>query len=223
MPVDADVRATLPLALALMLPVALAQAQVPPHTDDASRLPESNAMPDDDASRVAVDGESATLDAGFDYDAAKQTIAVRYRLRNTGQAPIAVFDRGNRQSVLAKRQVLGEIAPPRFEETDGDTTLSHVATALPKPAPTVPPVPLAIQVAAGAEASGAFRFTLGSKAPKRLRWCLGIAPFDAGDFSEPAQAAGVEVWRASFAVVDRQQILCTPWFDLARGEFEKAR
>lgn len=168
-----------------------------------------------------VEVEGVTLDATFAYRASARALHVRYRVRNTGETAIAIFDRGDMHAVLTGRQQAGAIPAPVFEEqAGGDVTLSHIALALAKPSPYSPPVPLAIKLAAGAESSGEFEFGVPTQdAPKRLRWCLGIAPFAAAQFTSPERVNGVEIWRASFAVVDSQEILCTPWFDVDRGAF----
>ena len=208
-------------AFAAVLAISLASAQARPQTSGVEVLttPESSAMPHHDAKHVTVESDSVSLEVRFEYAASAGKLIVRYRALNTSDTPIAVFDRGNRQAVLSKRQAFGVVAAPTFEDEGDATTLRHVALPLPQPAPTVPPTPLATKVAAGAGVDGEFEFVFVSTVPKRVRWCLGIAPFADGDFSAPEQAGGVEVWRASFAVVERQRVLCTPWFDLARGEF----
>lgn len=206
--------------LAAVMVISLAPVQAWPQTDPVERpaMPESNAMPHD-AKQVTVESEGVSLEARFEYAASAGKLVVHYRVRNEGDAAIAIFDRGNRQAVLSKRQALGAVPAPIFEDEGGATTLRHVALPLPQPAPTVPPTPLARKVAAGAEVDGEFEFAFVSTTPKRVRWCLGVAPFADAEFSAPEQAGSVEVWRASFAVVERQQVLCTPWFDVARGAF----
>ncbi|MBC7987995.1 MAG: hypothetical protein H7Y19_00215 [Luteimonas sp.] len=206
--------------LAAVMVIALAPVQAWPQTDTVERpaMPESNAM-SHDAKQVSVESEGVSLEARFEYAASAGKLVVQYRVRNEGDAPIAIFDRGNRQAVLSKRQRSGAVPAPTFEDQGGATTLRHVALPLPRPAPTVPPTPLAAKVAAGAAVEGEFEFAFVSRMPKRVRWCLGIAPFADADLSAPEQAGSVEVWRASFAVVERQRVLCTPWFDLERGEF----
>jgi len=206
---------------AAVLAISLAPAQARPQTSGIGvpTNPESIKMLHSQATQVTVEGDDVSLEARFDYAPSAGKLVVHYRVHNEGDAPVAIFDRGNRQAVLSKRQALGAVAAPTFEDAGDATTLRHVALPLPQPAPTVPPVPLATKVAPGGEVDGAFGFVFVSSVPKRVRWCLGIAPFDDADFSAPEQAGGVEVWRASFAVVERQRVLCTPWFDLARGEF----
>jgi hypothetical protein len=149
------------------------------------------------------------------------TVALHYRLRNDGPHALAVFDRGDRHAVLSGRQAPGAIGAPTFEQRDGgDVVLRHVA--LPAPAdptgPASPRTPLALHLAAGASLEGEFRFVIPTAAPPaRVRWCLGVAPFEQERFFAPERAAGVEVWQASDASAQRE--LCTPWFDCARGTF----
>lgn len=208
------------LALALLVVLGCSAAREP-QASTAASPPESPAMPSSDARTAEVTGEGAALEVTFDYAASARALKVSYRLRNTGGTALAVFDRGDRHAVMTKRQAPGSIGAPAFEHSGGDITLSHRAAPLPTPSPTVPPVPLAVRVEPGAELRGEFEFAPPTmEAPKRLRWCLGIAPFAESDFSAPEQAQGVEVWRASFAVADRQRLLCTPWYDVARAAFE---
>lgn len=169
---------------------------------------------------TAVEGSGVRMQATFEH-AAGGRLQVRYRVQNTGSGDIAVFDRGDRHAVLTGRQALGDVGNPLIrEEADGQITLSHVALPLSQPSPTVPPVPLAIRLAAGAELEGAFSFSpLVGGPPRRLRWCLGVVPFDAGQFTQPEEAGGVEVWQGAFELADTQQQLCTPWFDTASGSF----
>lgn len=173
------------------------------------------------AAHVAkVQGHGVALEAEFAYAASKRVLTVAYRLHNQGDTPLAVFDRGDRHAVATGRQTAGAIAAPAWRTEGGDVSLSHAAAPLPNPAPVSPPTPLAVRVAAGAQTAGRFGFALpGLDAPKRLRWCLGVAAFEDRDFTAPESAGGVEVWRASFAVVERQQLLCTPWFDVAANGF----
>jgi hypothetical protein len=190
----------------------------------ASSSAESVPMPADRASTAAhiakVQGRGVALEAEFAYADSKRVVTVSYRVHNLGAVPLAVFDRGDRHAVATGRQTAGAIAAPSWQIENGDVSLSHAAAPLPRPTPVLPPTPLAVRVAAGAQTAGRFEFALpGLDAPKRLRWCLGVATFEDEDFSAPESAGGVEVWRASFAVVERQQLVCTPWFDVAAGGF----
>ena len=176
---------------------------------------------EDQVARTTVEGDGARLEVAFDPDGS--ALAVRYRISNTGQAPLAVFDRGDRHAVLTKRLVAGEVPPPRFEAGADGLVLTHAARALPQPTPTVPPVPLAARLAAGDALDGAFAFDLllaSGDAAGRVRWCLGVAPFDDGQFEASESAGEVAVWTAPFEMAQAQQMLCTPWFDVEAGTFE---
>ncbi|WP_149196470.1 hypothetical protein [Luteimonas suaedae] len=193
---------------------------VPPVSDaSVQTAAETAAMSRSEATSTTVEGEGARLEVSFQATAGGP-LQVRYRVHNTADADLAVFDRGNRHAVLIGRQHGGAVGDPSFREDGGDVTLSHVALPLAQPSPTVPPVPLAAKLVAGGTLEGAFAFTAPTaEAPKRMRWCLGVAPFDEADFSAPEEIDEVEIWQASFALAERQQTLCTPWFDLSSGMF----
>ncbi|MDH5830457.1 hypothetical protein QFW80_08005 [Luteimonas sp. M1R5S18] len=162
----------------------------------------------------------ARLSVEFAFPAG-DTVAVRYRLHNAGDAPFAVFDRGDRHAVLTGRQVAGDIGTPTFEITGGSVTLRHVARS-PGSSPTgqtLPFTPLARRVQAGGAVEGMFRFQVPAAPPTRWRWCLGIASFAKGEGLRP-DGDVAELWRADAAAVARQQVLCTPWFDVSAGRFE---
>lgn len=166
-------------------------------------------------------GTLAAVKASFDYSPSKRLLKVAYRIENTGDQPVAVFDRGDRHAVLSRQHAAGAVPTPFFAvDEEGGVTISHEALPLPTPAPTSPPTPLAARVARGAGLEGSFEFALPmSLEGDRLRWCVGVAPFTEADFSAGEKVAGVDLWRASFAVVESQQRLCTAWFDLERGAF----
>lgn len=171
------------------------------------------------ATTTRIDADGVAIDVAFDARSGAP-VEVRYRLRNTGTTPLAVFDRGDRHAVLTGRQATGDVGAPGTREEGGDVTLSHVARALPSPSPTLPPVPLAALVDAGAALEGRFRASpMTRDAPKRLRWCVGVVGFDPAAFSSPERVGEVEVWQASFDLAERQRLVCTPWFDLAAGAF----
>ncbi|WP_242110063.1 hypothetical protein [Luteimonas aquatica] len=171
------------------------------------------------ANRTAVSGEGARLEAEFDYAASAHVLRVRYRVHNEGKAPLMVFDRGNRHAAMTGQLAQGAVAAPLSVAEGGDITLSHRALPLPRPAPIVPAAPLAARVAPGATLSGEFEFAFAMEdPPARVRWCLGVAPFDAADFRA---LEGESVWVASFAVVEGQQLLCTPWFGVRSASFEE--
>ena len=188
--------------------------------DQANQQMESTTM--SEAPATTIEGEGVRVEAAFQA-AAGGPLRVHYQVHNTGGADLAVFDRGNRHAVLTKRQQVGEVGEPGFrEDGDGGLVLSHVARPLPDPSPTLPPTPLAARLAPGQALEGSFSFSpLVGGQPRRLRWCLGVAPFDEAQFRSPEQAGGVEVWQASFAHADSQQKLCTPWFDVAAGAFQE--
>lgn len=190
----------------------------------AAETGEDASMPDA-GNAIAVEGLGSRLEVRFDYTPATDALAVGYRLHNVGEAPLMVFDRGNRHAVMAGRLAQGEVPAPLFSVQGGDVALSHRALPLSLPAPTVPPLPLAARVEPGDALQGGFEYaSLTVESPKRLRWCLGVAPFVAEDFRklEPGTAGTQEVWQASFAVVERQQLLCTPWYEVAAGAFATA-
>jgi hypothetical protein len=93
----------------------------------------------------------------------------------------------------------------------------------------VPPVPLAARLGKGEALDGAFAFDLSlTVGVERVRWCLGVAPFNDREFraddrsvdrSKLASGGEADAWQASFAVVDAQEMLCTPWFVLGDGAF----
>ena len=201
------------LCLVIVHTAACAQT-LPARTSPAS---ERSAMP---ATTTRIDADGVAIEVAFDARPGAP-VEVHYRLRNTGTAPLAVFDRGDRHAVLTGRQATGDIgAPGTREDGGGDVTLSHIARALPSPSPTLPPVPLAARVDAGAALEGHFRASpMTLDAPKRLRWCVGVVGFDPAAFGSPERVGEVEVWQASFDLADRQRLVCTPWFDLAAGGF----
>lgn len=177
-------------------------------------------MPIDHApAHVRVDAAGITLDA--DIRMRGTTLHVDYRLANTGDVAMLVFDRGDRHAVLTRRQTAGSVGLPFLREDEGGRiTLSHVARALPKPSPTVPPTPLARQLDAGAAYEDTFTFsTWLADVPLQLRWCVGVAPVDPARLFSPETVGDIEIWQADFAFADAQTLLCTPWFDVANGTF----
>ncbi len=188
----------------------------------SAKVPELSAMPAHVSATTTVPGSLADMTATFDYSSAGQSVQVTYRVQNQGSEPLVVFDRGDRHAVLTRQLVAGAVPPPLFSvDGSGGLTLSHEALPLPHPTPTSPPTPLASRLAPGTTVDGRFSFTLpASVDATRIRWCVGIAPFNERDFSASENTAGVDLWRASFAVVDDQTRICTPWFDMARGAFD---
>lgn len=208
------------LGLALLAFSGLLHAAPPSIADRASAMATPTILTSDPASARVQQGQ-AFLVARFSM-ADAGTLQVDYTLRNQGSTPLAVFDRGDVHSILTKRLTAGNVPDPRFRQEGDGLTLSHMALPLPDPAPTSPPTPVAARVAPDAALEGHFRFGLGLvDAVKRVRWCLGVAPFNEDDFIQSSrQVEGVDLWSASFVVVDTQQLLCTPWFDLAAKRFE---
>jgi hypothetical protein len=207
------------LAAAMMagLPAAADNA-VPRAPLRTSTQPSSPMHPTTSAS-TSLESGNLHLEVQLSMPSA-DTVELRYRLRNVGEAAVAVFDRGDRHAVLSGRQTQGAVAAPSFEDTgDGAVVLRHVARPAPAgpTGPTSPHTPLALKLEAGAVLEDGFRFSIPSSPPQRLRWCLGVAPFEQERFFAPERGAGVEVWQATDASAQRE--LCTPWFDRARGAF----
>lgn len=188
---------------------------VPPSSSAAT-------APDASGAKTTIQGPNGVrIEVELDYRAASRVARIDYRLHNPATAPpLAVFDRGDLHQVRTGRQKLGAIGQPGFVEQSGDVEILHAAMPLPDPAPTSPPTPLAVKVAPGATLAGAFQTQVWSEAePKRLRWCVGVMPFEASFFDAPTKTADGEVSSAPFSAADAQQMLCTPWFDVAKGAF----
>jgi hypothetical protein len=164
----------------------------------------------------------AELSARFDYAAASRIVTVRYTLRNSGDAPLAVFDRGDANSLAANQHALGEVGIPRMFVEGDDVTLEHVVLPLPENIDiTSPPTPVALEVPPGASIDGRFEFALkGTVVPKRLRWCVGVMRVGDAYMESPLETKAGKLWSASFAVVEKQQRVCTPWYDVENARFE---
>ncbi len=162
------------------------------------------------------------LSARFDYAPASRIIAVRYTLRNRGETALAVFDRGDANSLAAELHKLGEVGLPRMHVEGEDITLEHAVQALPTDIDiTSPPTPVALELAPGASVDGQFRFVLeGNVAPKRLRWCVGAMRVGDAYMESPEQTPAGKLWTASFGVVEKQQRACTQWYDVSSARFE---
>ncbi len=159
----------------------------------------------------------------FDLPPGQLVVDLRYVLRNDGPGTLIVFDRGTAHDVGIGRQVLGGIGVPQQEVSGEDVTLVHAARPLPQPSPTSPPTPLGIELAPGATLAGRFQVMLrGPSLPKRLRWCVGVMPMDESLLNSPQQTKDGRMWMASFASAERQQRVCTPWYDVADARFEDA-
>jgi hypothetical protein len=161
------------------------------------------------------------LSAQFDYAPASRIVAVRYTLRNRGDTALAVFDRGDANSLAADLHPLGAVGIPRMRVDGEDVTLEHVVEPLPTDIDiTSPPTPVAIELAPGASLDGRFEFVLeGTAMPKRLRMCIGAMRVGDAYMEAPMQTTAGKLWSASFAVVDKQQRVCTQWYDVARETF----
>ena len=195
-------------------------ASAPPPSMETNMSPE--AATHGTRPETTVQGELDTeLHAAFDYAPASRILAVRYRLRNAGDTALAVFDRGDQHMIGIGRQKDGDVGIPRQVEDGEDIQLIHAAVPLPEPEPTSPPTPVAIELAPGATLSGEFQFALkGVVVPKRLRWCVGVMHVGDAYMDSPHQTKHGRMWRASFAVVDQQKLLCTPWYDVATAHFD---
>lgn len=159
----------------------------------------------------------ATLEATVEWVPESSALRVRYRV--AGEVPgqrLVVFDRGDTHAVLVKRQRGGDIAQPQVREDGRDMTLTHQGRPLPEPAPTVPPIPLVTQLVPGAVHEGGFELRMSPAArPGRVRYCVGVAAIDA---PLPDHAAFDGVWQSTPDLVARQQLLCTPWFDVGAAD-----
>ena len=68
---------------------------------------------------------------------------------------------------------------------------------------------------------GEFAFAIpATTPPRRVRWCLGVAPFDAEAFLAPETVAAGSLWQAGDGAARAQRTLCTPWFDVAARAFQ---
>lgn len=201
-----------------MLPLLLAAA-----LDGAApqRLPDPPPSPpltDATLPSATTQDDGLRLNAQFGFDAGKRLLRLRYLLHNGSRQAVALFDRGNSLAVAQGRLKAGSAAAPVSEAGKEGLVLYHRIVPLRKPAPTVPPIPLAARLAPGAELGGDVLVEVGEAT--RLRYCLGVAPFEPALFSSREAIDGVELWRASFDAVGKQKTLCTPWFDTARLDFE---
>lgn len=162
------------------------------------------------------------LSARFDYAPASRIVAVRYTLRNSGERALAVFDRGDANSLAAELHKLGAVGIPRMRVEGEDVTLEHIVQALPTDIDiTSPPTPVALELAPGASVDSAFEFLLeGDVVPKRLRMCIGAMRVGEAYMQSPEQTPAGKLWSASFGVVEKQQRVCTQWYDVASARFE---
>lgn len=180
-------------------------------------------MPDSARSPVVVTGRLAELRAVIERGREPRAVRVRYVVRNHGDAPLAVFDRGSNRAPLPTGG-----AAVLLGEAEG-ATLAHYAQALPEPAPTMPTLALAAKLDAGGGHVGVFDIVLPAQTPsrdahgafalvetRRVRYCVGVAPFHDGDFRVRQDGT----WLPTLRAIGGQERLCTPWFDLASARFE---
>ena len=191
----------------MRIEMAIAIATAAVLTASAARVDAEAPAVNGDESRLRATNAMGALEARFGVDAARHRVHVDYSIRNTSAAPLMVLDGG--AAVAGKVDASG--AAP-LAKLDGDAlTLTHAAMPLPKPAPTVPRVPLAARVEPGATHAAAFDAELPAAA-HRVRYCIGVAPFDEDAFT--AMPGRPDVWRASFALAGTQATLCTEWFEV---------
>jgi hypothetical protein len=196
-------------------------AEVKPSLSPESRMPPD--VPNAAPAKTAVQGALGTeLSAAFDYAAASRIIKVDYTLRNRGETALAVFDRGDANSLAAELHKLGDVGIPRMRVDGDDVTLEHLVLALPTDIDiTSPPTPVAIEVPPGGSIDGRFEFALeGTVIPKRLRWCVGVMRVGDAYMESPLQTNAGKLWSASFAVVEKQQRVCTQWYSVENARFE---
>ncbi len=162
----------------------------------------------------------AELVAHLDYDASARVVVIRYNISNThSKSALAVFDRADSFAVSQGQQALGDVAVPHQTADGSDITLWHAVQPTSFETESVPS-PAAMRLAPGASLTGEFTFgLLGAVSPKRLRWCVGVMPFDEKLFGSPATIEAGEVWVASSAVIEFQQTLCTRWYDVDSRAF----
>ncbi len=144
-------------------------------------------------------------------------LRVDYFLRNGSDEPLAVFDRGSTHELSNKQLEAGANAPPSRKEKGDGLERSDRARALPRPSPTVPRISLAARVDRGEVIDGRVDAEVAQYA--KVRYCLGVAPFDTGTFTVFATSSSLPLWRTPFKVAAIQQILCAPWKVLATTSF----
>lgn len=158
----------------------------------------------------------AVLELRMNYDASRDLVTAEYEVRNEGAQAIAIFDRGDSLALATRRQRAGENVLPMSDQDGARLTLSHLALALPNPAPTVPRISLAAKIDPGKSIAAAFEIDL-PRDVREVRYCLGFAPFNADDFSAVDTQSSLPVWRTAFTVSAHQSELCSDWFVLVDG------
>ena len=161
------------------------------------------------------------LSARIDYAPASRIVSVRYTLRNRGETALAVFDRGDANSLAAELHKLGAVGIPRMRVDGEDVTLEYAVEALPTDIDiTSPPTPVALELAPGASVDSHFQFLLeGDVVPKRLRLCVSAMHVGDAYMESPVKTPAGKLWSASFGVVDKQQRVCSRWYDVASSAF----
>jgi len=205
--------------------LAAACAHGLPHPAEDTRM---NAQPDTTTAtadtRLRVqDGQEVSLHTEFHYSTDANTLLVRYRLRNgSADRALAVFDRGVYGDRAGATFNPGPVGAPRVEQQDGGTVLLHAPGPAPATAAMDPlgAAPLAVELEPGGELADQFvhRFT-GTGAPKRVRWCVAVAPFDEKQFRNPVKTNHGPIWTATGDTSTGRQLLCTPWYDVGTARF----
>lgn len=167
-------------------------------------------------------GQTATLHAEFFYSSEARTVYVRYRIHNTSaDRALAIFDRGVYGDWAGARYAPGPVGRAVFQRDGDGLTVAHMATALLSDDPLQRSMPLALALPAGGTIAAESASQLPAEdVPARLRWCIAVMPFDQQHFRSPHQTDTSTIWIATPDVVDLQQMLCTPWYDVAAESFQ---
>jgi hypothetical protein len=162
------------------------------------------------------------LHAELFYSTEARTVYVRYRIHNTSaDRALAIFDRGVSGDWAGALYGPGPIGRAVLERDGDGLTVSHMATALLHDDPLQRSMPLVLALAAGGTVTAESATQLPAEyEPARLRWCVAVMPFDQQHFRSPHQADTGTIWIATPEVVDLQQRLCTPWYDVAAATFQ---
>lgn len=184
----------------------------------------STPAPTDRFALATMPGEAnARADLELAYDADRRLLRVRYGVYNFARrsaVAVAVFDRGDAHDIRGGRHTLGAGAAPSATVTGDRIELKHAASPLPNPAPYAPIAPFAMKLEPGTGLVGQYELPLPSDAePKWVRWCIGMTVFDPPLFDAPRATAYGEICTATFAAVDRQRIVYSPWYEIATRRF----
>lgn len=214
-------RAFAPLQAGVLLTALLAAgctqggtrpSQEPHMSHTAAGLPETRlTLPGGEAIAVRI-GE-------WVFFPEQNAIQVGYRLRNTGQGSIAVFDRGTYEGHAGAAYAPGPVADPDVVFDGDDLELRHVLAHSPA-------TPLALQLEAGASVDGFFVLpTLGPTSPRRVRWCVDVLAFDQAAFRSPHASTFGTIWvleaSARADAMTRRTPVCTPWYSVATATFAR--